>query len=80
MIMLIQALGTTHVDTVMSPTQILVFTIFVVFYFPCLATFGILMREVGWRKALAASLLTFAIAVVLSVLVRLAAPWVLQLF
>ncbi|HOT97174.1 MAG TPA: ferrous iron transport protein B [bacterium] len=78
MIMLIQALGTTQVNTVMSPEQILVFTIFVVFYFPCLATFGILTREVGWKEALAASLLTFSIAVVLGVVVRFIAPWLLQ--
>ncbi|HPR89244.1 MAG TPA: ferrous iron transport protein B [bacterium] len=77
MIMLIQALGTTHIDTVMSPVQILVFTIFVVFYFPCLATLGILTREVGWVKALAASLLTLLLAVLLAVAVRYFAPWIL---
>jgi len=74
MIMLIQALGTTNVASVMSSTQILVFTVFVVFYFPCLATFGILGREVGWPRAIAASLLTFFLAVLLGVAARLLGP------
>lgn len=75
MIMLIQALGTTDVASVMSSTQIFVFTIFVVFYFPCLATFGILGREVGWPKAIAASLLTFSLATVLGVAARFIGPF-----
>ncbi len=74
MIMLIQALGTTNVASVMSSTQILVFTVFVVFYFPCLATFGILGHEVGWPRAIAASLLTFFLAVLLGVSARLLGP------
>ena len=75
MIMLIQALGTTDVASVMSSTQILVFTLFVVFYFPCLATFGILGREVGWPRAIAASLLTFFLAILLGLLARLLGPF-----
>jgi ferrous iron transport protein B len=74
MIMLIQALGTTDVASVMSSVQIMVFTIFVVFYFPCLATLGILTREVGWKKAVAASALTFCLAIMLSLLTRIIAP------
>lgn len=77
MVMLIQALGTTDIASVMSPVQIMVFTIFVVFYFPCLATFGILSREVGLPKAIAASVLTFVIALVLGILTRLLAPFFL---
>ena len=74
MIMLIQAIGTADIASALSPAQIMVFTLFVVFYFPCLATFGILTREVGWPKAIAASLLTFALAVVIGVLARFLAP------
>ena len=36
LIMLTQALGTTQVLTVMTKTQIMVFTVFVTFYIPCL--------------------------------------------
>ena len=36
MIMLVQALGVTDISTVMSATQIMTFTIFVLFYIPVL--------------------------------------------
>ncbi len=71
LIMLTQALGTNEVATVMSQTQILVFTIFVTFYIPCLATIGVLWKEIGRRGALLAVLLTLSTATVLGLLTRL---------
>ena len=38
MIMLIQALGTPNVLSVMTASQIVVFTLFITFYIPCVAT------------------------------------------
>src|SRR5208337_2488607 len=38
LLMLMQALGTTQVASVMSVAQILIFTLFVTFYLPCMAT------------------------------------------
>lgn len=70
MLMLFQALGTTDVSTVLSSGQILVFTLFVVFYIPCLATLGVLWKEMGWRKTLFASGLTIFIAILISLLGR----------
>jgi ferrous iron transport protein B len=63
LIMLVQALGTTEVLKVMTASQILVYTVFIVFYFPCIATFGILLKEIGLRKSIFASLITLGIAV-----------------
>ncbi|HWU38627.1 MAG TPA: nucleoside recognition domain-containing protein, partial [Candidatus Acidoferrum sp.] len=71
LIMLTQALGTNVVSTVMSQTQIMVFTIFVTFYIPCLATVGVLWKEIGRRGALLAILLTLGTATVLGLLTRL---------
>jgi len=71
LIMLTQALGTTQVNTVMTHTQILVFTIFVTFYIPCLATVGVLWKEIGRRGALLAMGFTLGIATVLGLLTRL---------
>lgn len=51
LVMLHEALGTTQVETVLSHTQLLTFTIFVLFYIPCAATIAALMREVGWKGA-----------------------------
>jgi ferrous iron transport protein B len=71
LIMLTQALGTSQVNTVMTHTQILVFTIFVTFYIPCLATVGVLWKEIGRRGALLAMGFTLGIATVLGLLTRL---------
>ena len=78
MVMLMQALGTTDVAAVMSSVQLVVFTLFIVFYFPCLATFGILGREIGWRRAIAASLLTLALAIIIGVAARWLLPFILS--
>ena len=70
LIMLTQALGTTQVLTVMTKTQIMVFTLFVTFYIPCLATIGTLWKEIGRKGALLAVLFTFGTATVIGLLAR----------
>jgi len=70
MIMLTQALGTTQVLTVMTKTQIMVFTVFVTFYIPCLATIAALWREIGKKEALRAILFTLSVAVILGFATR----------
>ena len=47
LIMLTQALGTTHINQVMTTAQIVGYTLFITFYMPCLATMAALAREVG---------------------------------
>ncbi len=70
MIMLIQALGTSQILTVMSKGQVLVFTVFVVFYIPCLATIAVLRREIGLRRAILTVLFTFVLALGLALATR----------
>ncbi|MBN2354865.1 ferrous iron transport protein B [candidate division KSB1 bacterium] len=74
LIMLMQALGTTDVLAILSPAQVMVFTLFVVFYFPCLATFGILGRELGWKKAVLASLISIILALLIGTMGRFIVP------
>ena len=71
LIMLTQALGTTEVLSVMTRTQVMVFTVFVTFYIPCLATIAALWREIGKKGALWAVLFTLAVATGLALLTRL---------
>jgi ferrous iron transport protein B len=71
MIMLTQALGTTQVLTVMTKTQVMVFTVFVTFYIPCLATIAALWREIGKKGALVAILFTLSVAIILALLTRI---------
>lgn len=71
-IMLGQALGTTHIGSVMSPTQILVFTLFIAFYVPCLATVASLMKEIGRKMTVWIVTYTLAVAMGLALLARVA--------
>jgi ferrous iron transport protein B len=72
MIMLVQALGTSHVNQVMTAGQILVFTIFVSFYIPCVATIATLSKEIGRKFTALAIAYSLAIATLLGVLTRCA--------
>ncbi len=70
LVMLSEALGTTQLSTVLSPTQLLTFTVFVLFYIPCAATIAALGREVGWKGAAAAVAVSLALALALGLLTR----------
>ncbi len=73
MLMLFQALGTTAINTVMSQGQILVFTIFVVFYIPCVATLGVLSKQLRAKATAAIVVFTFLLAVALGLVARMVA-------
>ncbi|MEA1939939.1 MAG: ferrous iron transport protein B, partial [Candidatus Caldatribacteriota bacterium] len=70
MLMLIQALGTSNIITVMSITQIMTFTIFIIFYVPCVATIAVLWSEIGSKRTLFTIAFTFIIAIILGVITR----------
>ena len=71
MIMLTQALGTNQVLTVMTKTQVMVFTVFVTFYIPCLATIAALWKEIGKKGVLLAILFTLSVAIILALMTRI---------
>jgi len=70
LVMLTEALGTTQITTALTLTQLLTFTIFVIFYIPCAATIAALSREVGWKGATVAVVSTLALATGLALLAR----------
>jgi len=74
LIMLAQALGTTSVATVLTATQIVVFTIFITFYIPCLATLVALVKEIGKKMTAMAATYTFILATLMGVAARLVLP------
>ncbi|MCK7476592.1 MAG: hypothetical protein M0C28_02795 [Candidatus Moduliflexus flocculans] len=53
LIMMLQALGVDYQNlmTVISREQIVVFTVFISFFIPCLSTFVILWKEIGKKWA-----------------------------
>jgi ferrous iron transport protein B len=52
LIMLATLFGTANFAQVMTPTQMIVFTLVAMLYIPCVATIGALVKEFGWKKAL----------------------------
>lgn len=54
----------------LSVGQMFVFTVFVLFYVPCLATVGTLGRELGWKRTGLVVLGTTALGLLLALLVR----------
>ncbi|MBM3310474.1 MAG: ferrous iron transport protein B [Candidatus Aminicenantes bacterium] len=72
LVMMLQALGTTYQELprVLSTDQMVVFTVFVSLFIPCLSTFVTLWKESGRRAAFLSAGLSVAVALVLGYLVR----------
>ena len=70
LIMLFQALGTTQIATILSTGQMMTFTLFVLFYIPCVATIAVLSRELGRGKTGLVIASTTAIALVVALIAR----------
>jgi len=73
LMMLYQALSLptfSMVKDVMSPEQMMVFTVFVIFYVPCFATISALWKEVGIKNAIFITTGTLVLAIILSFLAR----------
>ncbi len=69
-IMLVQALGTSNFAAVMTGEQMMVFTVFSLFYIPCLATLGILRSTIGNRGMLFALAFNAAIGMLMALAIR----------
>ncbi len=69
-IMLVQALGTSNFSSVMTAEQMMVFTVFSLFYIPCLATLGMLRSTIGDRGMLFTLCFTTAIGTVMALAFR----------
>jgi ferrous iron transport protein B len=62
LVMLVQALGTTDIGSALTTSQMMTYTLFVVFYVPCMATIAAMAREVGWKDTAWITVLTFTLA------------------
>jgi ferrous iron transport protein B len=69
-IMLVQALGTSTFSSVMTEEQMMVFTVFSLFYIPCLATLGMLRSTIGNRGTLFTLFFTTAIGTLMALAAR----------
>ncbi len=73
LIMMLQALGVSYKDlmTIISREQLIVFTVFISFFIPCVSTVAIIWKEVGKKVAFLSMGLNTGVAIVISLLVRL---------
>ena len=71
LLMLAQAFGTTDFVHVLTPEQMIVFTVFVVFYIPCLATMVTIKNELGWKNMALISGLSILVALIAALFLRL---------
>jgi ferrous iron transport protein B len=70
LIMLRQALNVTDFARALTPVQMVVYSVFAVFYVPCFSTLKALRREFGWVAALGIVGLTVAIALLAALAAR----------
>jgi ferrous iron transport protein B len=73
LIMMLQALNVDYQSlmSVITKEQLVVFTVFVSFFIPCLSTVAIIWKEVGKKIAFLSMGLNVAVAIVLSLIIRL---------
>ncbi len=73
LLMLYQALGLSslsQIPKVLTHEQMFVFTIFVIFYIPCIATMAAIKKEVGLKATIYITVGTFILATVLALLFK----------
>lgn len=51
LLMVYQALGTMEIEPLLDWVQIATFLVFLTFYIPCVSTFAVMLRTIGWRDA-----------------------------
>jgi ferrous iron transport protein B len=71
LIMLLQALGTTDVLQVITARQIIVFTLFITFFVPCISTLAILYKEFGKKIVALSFLINTILASVIAFIARI---------
>ena len=73
LVMMLQALGVNYQDLMNAITyqQMVIFVVFISFFIPCLSTVAIIWKEIGRKIALLSIALNTAVAVVISLVIRL---------
>jgi ferrous iron transport protein B len=58
-------LGITNLGLLLTPMQMLIYAVVVALYFPCVAAFSVLAREMGIKWAVTVSIITIALALLI---------------
>ena len=76
LVLLITVAGTTNISSVMSSLQMVVFTVVIMIYVPCVATIAATVRETGWKRAFEITVFEIVLAIIIGGLVfRLLNPF-----
>ncbi len=65
LVLLITVAGTTDISSIMSPLQMVVFTLVIMIYIPCIATIAAIVREIGWKRALEITMFEVGLAILI---------------
>jgi len=63
LIMLASLMGTTNFAILLTPIQMIVFTLTTMLYIPCIATIAALVKEIGFKRALYITIFEIAFAI-----------------
>ncbi len=72
LLMIFQALGSQDVGAVLDPVQLMTLLLFLTFYVPCLSTFAVMLRTLGYRKALQSVAISLGAAMAIAAIGRVA--------
>ena len=65
LILLAELAGTIDFSQILTPTQMMVFSLVTMIYVPCVATIAVLGREFGWRRAIAVVVIDILLALLI---------------
>ncbi|MEM2106657.1 MAG: ferrous iron transport protein B [Candidatus Bathyarchaeia archaeon] len=65
LILLAELAGTTSFEQILTPIQMIVFTLVTMIYIPCIATIAALVHEFGWKKAAGVAAADISLAILL---------------
>ena len=65
LILLSELAGTTNFSQILSPLQMVVFTLVTMIYIPCIATIAAFVREFGWKRAVGVVLIDILLALLI---------------
>ncbi len=71
LLMIYQALGTFDVGQHLDWVQLTTFLLFLTFYIPCVSTFAVMLKTIGRKHALFSILISVAVALLVSGIIRL---------
>jgi ferrous iron transport protein B len=65
LVLLTTIAGTNNISSVMSPLQMVVFSLVIMIYVPCIATIAVIVKEAGWKQAIAITLFEIGLAILI---------------